>query len=717
MNARAALSLTLLSALNACAVDNAALLDAGADVPELDIGRADIPVSGPTCPEDVRLPDGACSANRLPDGALADAPWVSSDTPEPPPPPPCNELTFTYRDMAARTVWLTGSFTRTPWAPSVAMGALEMTRGANGVWSVTTRINATGPVQYKFIVDGTRWERDPDNMMTAPDGNGGQNSVVNVCGGAAASCGMPAAFDWRDTVMYFAMIDRFADGDGRATPVPMADMGDPRTGASAQFAGGDLRGLDMRMPYLADLGVTALWLSAPYKNRDTAGAAVDPSMDRHQYSAFHGYWPSPDNIDWTNPARPAPTPRVEPRIGSDTDLRAVIASAHGATSANGHGIRVLFDYVMKHVDTESGLYRAHNDWFARGGNGQFRLCGPENLWDDAVWGTRCAFTSYLAPIDHDNPAARAWSVNDAVWWAREYGVDGLRLDAIKHVPLPWLTDLRARLNREVSSPRGGRFYLVGETFNYDDRNLLRSFINPQTMLDGQFDFPWRARLCEAVFTPGGRLDGFSRWVTENDTFYGSNALMSTWIGNHDIPRAIHYASRQITDCRAGSNAQNGWTSDYRQPADAAPYERLGVAFAILLTSPGLPLIYYGDEIGLAGGGDPDNRRMMPWDDNSLNPHQRALRTAVRTLARIRGANPSLGRGNRTTLSSTQDTWVYRMGGCGAGARDVLIAVNRADAPQSVDLPMGTYRDLATDRDTMGGRTELPPRSWRVLRAQ
>ena len=697
---RALLVLALASANAACAVDNAALLDGGADVPEFDLGRSDIPISGPTCPDDVRLPDGACDGTRLPDGALVDG-AMGVDVPPPPPPPPCNEVTFTYRDANARSVWLSGTFTQ--WAPTVMRGALELTRGADNTWSVTTRITPTGPHQYKFIVDGTRWIQDPQNTMAADDGMGGRNSVINVCGGAAASCGTTTAFDWRDTVMYFAMIDRFADGDGMSSPVPNATMGDARTGASAQFAGGDLRGLTMRMPYLADLGVTALWLSAPFKNRDTAGAAVDPNADRNQYSAFHGYWPSPDNITWTTPSTPSPTPRVEPRIGTDTDLRAAISAAHMATSANGHGIRVLFDYVMKHVDTESGLYRAHNDWFARGSNGQFRLCGPENLWDDAVWGTRCAFTSYLAPIDHDNPAARAWSVNDAVWWARTYGVDGLRLDAIKHVPLSWLTELRRRLNTEFPTPMGGRFYLVGETFNYEDRALLRSFVNPQTMLDGQFDFPWRARLCDAVFTPNGRMDTFANWAAENDQYYGANALMSTWVGNHDIPRAIHYASRQIAECR-----------DYPQPTDAAPYERLGVAFAVLLTSPGLPLIYYGDEIGLAGGGDPDNRRLMPWDDTALNPHQRALRTAVRTLARLRGSNPSLGRGARTTLAATQHTWVYRMGGCGMGVSDVVVALNRADTAQRVDLPMGMYRDLVTNTDTLGGSVELPPRSWRVL---
>jgi glycosidase len=264
---------------------------------------------------------------------------------------------------------------------------------------------------------------------------------------------------------------------------------------------------------------------------------------------------------------------------------------------------------------------------------------------------------------------------------------------------------------------GDRFYLVGETFDYDNRDVLRSFVDTRTMLDGQFDFPFKARLCEALFTPAGSLEGFAGWMQGNDGFYGPGALMSTFIGNHDIPRAIHFASRQITDCRQGSFPGNAWTSDFRQPAEAAPYERLGVAFAIMLTNPGVPLIYYGDEIGLAGGGDPDNRRAMPWSDAALNPHQLTLRQRVSQLARIRAENPVVARGARTTLAATQDTWVYRMGAC-MGGRDVIVAVNRADAPRTVTLPAGPFDDLLRAGATVaGGSTELAARSFVVARAR
>jgi glycosidase len=703
-----------------CAVDNSALLDSGAELPPYDGGGTlDIvrppPFTGMCAGDASPLPDGAC-----PGGTSSDGGMITTDgpapPPPPPPPPPCNEVTFEYESSTANTVWLSGSFVR--WAPNPTAGAIVLNRGANNVWSATTRIEPQGRHEYKFIVNGTMWIPDPRNPERVSDNNGGFNSVLNVCGASPAMCGDLTAFDWRDAVMYFVMTDRFFDSDGRRMTVMGATDGDATRGASGQYMGGDLAGVTMKMPYLADLGVSAVWLSAPYKARDVAGGAINPAEDSHVYSSYHGYWPSPDNISYASPQNPSPVPRVEPRLGTSQDLEGLVTAAHGATTVGGHGIRVLFDYVMKHVDTESGLYRAHNNWFARE-NGQFRLCGGNPmLWDDPFWGTRCAFTSYLAPFDFDNSEARAWSVNDAVWWTRRYNLDGLRLDAIKHVPLPWLTELRTRLNNEVRPSMGGRFYMVGETFNYDDRGLLRSFVNPTTMLDGQFDFPFKARLCEALFTPNGNLGDFASWMSGNDTFYGTNALMSTFIGNHDIPRAIHFASRQITDCRQGSYPGNSWTNQYTQPTDAAPYERLGVAFAVMLTNPGVPLIYYGDEIGLAGGGDPDNRRMMPWSDTALNAHQIALRTRVGALARARAQNLALARGSRTTLSSSQDTWVYRRGGCGMGASDVIVAINRADSARMVDIPMGAYEDLLRmNAVTMGGRVEVPARGFLVWRAR
>jgi glycosidase len=629
---------------------------------------------------------------------------------------PCALHLFTWDPgaEAPQTVHVAGSFN--DWAPTIAAGGWAMTWDAERLVWWTKHELPNGNHQYKFVInEGERWIADPANPEQIDDTVGGFNSVLTQdCQGAGpGACGDVAAFDWRDAVMYFILVDRFFDSDGRVDPVPGVSDGDAATGPSGQYEGGDLAGVAAKVPYLRDLGVTALWLSAPYENRNVAGAAIDPGSDPHTYSGYHGYWPSPGNIDFTDPDNPRPAPAVESRIGTADDLHSVVDSAHES------GIKVLFDYVMGHADSESGLVANHMDWFVRD-NGRIRLCGPENLWDDPVWGVLCAFTEYLPKFDFRRADVRAWSVSDALWWAKTFGIDGYRLDAIKHQPLDWLRDLRARLNAEIAAPDGGRFYLVGETFAYDDQALIRRFVDPATLLDGQFDFPFKARLCEALFTGGGRLDTFSGWIAGNDAFYGPGSIMTTWIGNHDIPRAIHFASGEIGSCREGSHPGNGWTNNYRQPGDAAAYERLGLAFTVMFTNPGIPLIYYGDEVGLAGGGDPDNRRMMPWNDAQLSAPQRALRNRVTQLGRIRAENKVLARGRRIPLSADQDTWVYRMTGCGGDSPDVTVAINRSGAARTVNIPAadGGYTDLLNPGGAAipGGSVEVPPRGALILRS-
>ena len=639
---------------------------------------------------------------------------------------PCNEIEFSFTPdpPADETVWLTGDWVGTEpdyWAETPAAGAIEMTDDGTGTWTALVTIETGGAHEYKYIVDEDEWQLDPSEPTV---GEGVfVNNVVDVCvfGGGEGGCGDVAVSDWRDVVMYFVMVDRFNDSDGERETVPDATDG-PADGPSGQYMGGDLAGVTEQLGYLTDLGVTALWLSAPYENRDEAGEAINPDADSHMYSAYHGYWPSPADVDYSDPTSPSPRPMVESRIGTEADLRELIDIAHATTGAHGDSLRVLFDYVMNHVDENSGLYAAHsdvsdrtNDWFARDeSDNQFRLCGPENLWDDDFWGTRCAFTEYLPPFDFARSSeALQWSVDDALWWALEYGIDGYRLDAIKHVPFEWLTALRDELTTQITAPWGDRFYLVGETFAYTNPGLIRDYVDPDTMLDGQFDFPFKYQLCRAVFNQADGLDTFSTWMDGNDIFYGPDAIMTTWIGNHDIPRAIHFASGQIGNCREGSSPGNGWNADaYQQPTDAAPYERLGVAFAIMMTNRGIPLIYYGDEIGLAGGGDPDNRRMMVFD--RLNDHQLALRDAVSALANARAENPALSRGRRTTHSVSADSWVYTMGGCG-DTPDVTVAINRADGDTSVTIPAGDYTDLIHDGAHSGGSATLAPRSFLLLR--
>ena len=135
---------------------------------------------------------------------------------------------------------------------------------------------------------------------------------------------------------------------------------------------------------------------------------------------------------------------------------------------------MLFDYAMVHVHASSSVYQAHPDWFHPGGGSC--VCGVTCDWN--ADGKRCWFTDYLPHWNFTVQAARDFSVSNAIAWAKEYDIDGFRLDAIKHVEDNWLTDLRSRLTSEVVPLKNPpqRFYLVGETFAYD-KSALKAYVD------------------------------------------------------------------------------------------------------------------------------------------------------------------------------------------------------------------------------------------------
>jgi glycosidase len=189
--------------------------------------------------------------------------------------------------------------------------------------------------------------------------------------------------------------------------------------------------------------------------------------------------------------------------------------------------------------------------------------------------------------------------------------------------------------------------------------------------------------------------------------------MGTFIGNHDLPRPIHLAEDAPQFDPWDGGRDRGWDNRPSLPDYAAPFERMAVAYALLMTSPGVPLVYYGDEIGMAGGGDPDNRRPMQWD--GLSPHQEALRDRIAALAKIRAEHPALRRGYRSVLGETFDALVYEMTYQNDGESDrVIVALNRGDfATAAEGLPAGDYTDLISGQD-VSAPVDVAGRSAMVL---
>ncbi|HEU4412200.1 MAG TPA: alpha-amylase family glycosyl hydrolase [Polyangiaceae bacterium] len=335
-------------------------------------------------------------------------------------------------------------------------------------------------------------------------------------------------------------------------------------------------------------------------------------------------------------------------------------------------------------------------------------------------GERCWFQGYLphlnykdAPGATPNPA-RDYSLDAAERFITEVGADGFRLDAVKHIDRAWYTELRTRLEAKGLPEH---FYLVGETYDFNQRYNLDRFIDPATMLDGQFDFPFRAQAARAILKRDADIgmDTLAHFMDTNDEYYGCTAVMSTWLGNHDVGRPIHIAEGlwdQYSDAK-----DRAWTNQPVQPGTREPYERLATGFAVMMTNPGAPLIYYGDEYGLAGAGDPDNRRVF-FDDAgnyAANEHQQALNTKLKAYTKIRKDHSALRRGVRTTITASKDVWIYKMTDA-AGGDEVFVAVNRADAAATScgDLPAGAYVDLVTNTDKQGESLTIDPRSALIL---
>lgn len=603
------------------------------------------------------------------------------------------QVSFSISDSTYTSCELMG--TPSPLSWTSGSGA-KMTKSGS-TWSVTVNLSQGVSYQYKYrCVDSSgkeSWFHDT-SKPTISDGYGGYNNTVsascNPCGdggvtptadsGVKGDSGTtPGSFNWRDGIMYFVMLDRFNDGDTSNNPAAITDK-------MADWNGGDLKGLlaKLKANYFKDLGVNVLWISCPIDAPAGKWIGID---DPKYYTGYHGYWPT----ELTT---------VEKNLGTAADLTAVITEAHS------QGIKVVMDYVMNHVHSDSSTYKNNSSWFYPLYQGSTKcVCGQGCSWN-LPQGLYCWFTDYLPDFNFSNATARAFSVNNAAWWATTYSIDGFRLDAVKHIDKQWIVDLRAKMKTK-SNPY---FYMVGETYT-GDKATIKDYIST-TMLDGQFDFPLRAEMVKSLLLRTSSFSNLDAFLTANETYYGSNAIMGTFIGNHDLPRSIHYgeSSPPFSNEWDGGKSK-AWSGQPSQPTTGQPYELLAVAFTALLTLPGVPLIYYGDEIGLAGAGDPDNRRMMPW--SGYNTYQQTLKAHVAKAAKTRAKYPALSRGTRKECWKSQNVYCYTMT---LGSDHLVVLLNTADTTQTITpkLSKTTYTDELSGKSVTSASIAIPARSSMIL---
>lgn len=563
-------------------------------------------------------------------------------------------------------------------------------------YTFSADVQVDGDATVTALLDGEPVGEVTDGVLRVPRTSLSEGrhvlevSAVNAAGRASDPLRVPFWLDdraWRSGLMYYVFVDRFADGD------TSLNASEGTSSTSTDYVGGDWQGVIDRLDDLADMGVTVLWLTAPQDNAEGAfGASCNAT-----YSGYHGYWPSS-------------AAGLEEHFGDEATLRALIDGAHA------RGIRVLADWVGNHVHAQHPYATEHPDWFT-----PLAVCGDANNWNDIP--ETCWFDRFLPDVRYYDVDPLVTFVEDAVTFAKVWDLDGYRVDAVKHMPSSVFHNFAARARTELEGVED--FYTVGETFS-GDRDLIMRYVGPDE-LDGQFDFPLYWALVAALARDEIGLsngEGSLEDTWRDSQVAWGGALMSTFLGNHDVARFIAQASGEIGSLYGDSAC--GGDGNLRIPDTAPgwdePYRRLMLGWTFLLTSEGLPLVYYGDEIGLPGYNDPDNRQMMRFDD-ALSSNEVMVRDHVATLGRARQEHPAFSSGTRTAWwEGESEVLAYARV---SGDDGVLVAINRGDTSRTLTnglgfagLAEGTYRDVLTgDRFMSDGdrlNVDVPALGSRVL---
>jgi len=448
--------------------------------------------------------------------------------------------------------------------------------------------------------------------------------------------------DWHSSIMYFMMVDRFVDGDtSNNKPV-----NDPAILAKAQYYGGDIKGITQKIKagYFRDLGINTIWISPITQNpTDAWGQFNDPDT---KFSGYHGYWP----ITSTS---------VDYRLGNSADVKEMLHTAHS------NGLSVLLDYVANHVHEQHAVYQKHKDWVTP-------LYLPDGTMNTEKWDEHRLttwFDTFLPTLDLEKQEVTDFMVDSAIYWITEYNFDGFRHDATKHIPNNFWRTLNKKV-KKVSQEKGKYIYQIGET--YGSHELINSYIG-SGLLDAQFDFNMYDNALPVFATEGESMTRLGEALEASLNIYGYHHLMGNITGNQDKPRFMSYADGTLSfDTPWMEYKRIGWKQTI-EVQDSLAYRKMAMFNAFNLTIPGIPILYYGDEIGMAGAGDPDNRRMMRFEN--LKKQEAALQLEIAGLIKTRNANMALLYGDFEIVKNNADTLMYKRK---YFSNEVIVTLNKGD---------------------------------------
>ncbi|MFF7755525.1 pullulanase-type alpha-1,6-glucosidase [Streptomyces sp. NPDC007971] len=543
----------------------------------------------------------------------------------------------------------------------------------------------------------------------------------------------PARHDDTREQFYFVMPDRFANGDrsndrGGLTGSRLSTGYDPTD--KGFYQGGDLKGLTRRLDYIKDLGTTAIWMAPIFKNRPVQGTGSNAS------AGYHGYWIT----DFT---------QVDPHFGTNKDLTTLISQAHAK------GMKVFFDVITNHTADVVDYKEKSYDYLSKGAFPYLTKDGRP--FDDAAYADHAVGSRRFPAVDAgsfprtptvtSDSKVPAWlndptmyhnrgdstyagesttygdfSGLDDLWterpevvrgmekiyerWVEDYGVDGFRIDTVKHVNMEFWTQWATALDRYAAAHGRKNFFMFGEVYSADT-SVTSPYVT-QGRLDATLDFPFQDA-ARAYASQGGSAQRLASVFGDDYTYTTDKANayeQVTFLGNHDMGR-IGYFLKQ----------------DNPKATDAEILKKDRLANELMFLSRGNPAVYYGDEQGFTGsGGDKDARQTMfaskvadYLDDDEIGTGRThasdsydtgvPLYKEIASLSRLRKANPALTDGVQTERYAADGAGVYAFTRTDAktGA-EYVVALNNADSEKSATFATGSagmsYRGIYGTSDTV-----------------
>lgn len=460
--------------------------------------------------------------------------------------------------------------------------------------------------------------------------------------------------DRQANIMYFMLVDRFKDGNADNTLPVNNDSILP----IANHLGGDFTGITAKVDdgYFSDLGVNTLWISPITTNPEGAWGLWDKGVTS-KFSGYHGYWPiSSKTIDY--------------HFGNDSTLRRLIDASHQSD------MNLLVDYVANHVHQEHPIYQQHPDWATP----LYLPDGRMNteLWDEqrlTTW-----FDTFLPTLDFSRQEVIDAMTDSAMYWVDNYEIDGFRHDATKHIQEEFWRTLTKKI--KMARADGNPLFQIGET--YGNPELISSYVS-SGQLDAQFDFNLYDAAVDAFAKGHTGFENLARVLDESLTWYGSHHVMGNITGNQDRARFISYADSSVAFAEDAKLA--GWTRVINNNGEIG-YDRLKSLMVFLMTTPGIPCVYYGDEIGMPGANDPDNRRMMVFEE--LDSSQQSMLELSQQVIQLRRGNMALNYGMTEIIESNAERFIYKRSYLG----EEVMVIFRKGGPSEIEIETDCHWESA-----------------------